>query len=122
MATVIDKQPLSASTHGRGIKVTTTSPIDGSDTTIHQAVNSTTDRDEITLFAYNSDTVEKELHLGWGGTSLPDDGLIVNVPPQAGWVLIVADLLLRNNLTIVASAETANVVVINGYVNQFRAA
>lgn len=117
----MSKQPLSGSTHGRSIKVTTASPIDGSDTTIHQAVNSTTDRDEVTLFAYNSATTEKELHLGWGGTTLPDDGLIVVIPPQAGWVLVVADLLLRDNLTIVASAETVNVVTINGYVNQIRA-
>lgn len=117
----MSKQPLSASTHGRGIKVTTVSPIDGSDTTIHTAVASTSDRDEITLFAYNSDSVDRALHLGWGGTTLPDDGLIVTVPARAGWVLIVADLLLRNSLVVVASAESANVITIQGYVNQIRA-
>lgn len=117
----MSKQPLSGSTHGRGIKVTTASPIDGTDTTIHTSVNSTTDRDEITLFAYNSDTVERDLHLGWGGTTLPDDGLILTIPPKAGWVLVVADLLLRNNLVIVASASVVDVITINGYVNQIRA-
>jgi hypothetical protein len=117
----MSKQPLSASTHGRAIKVTTVAPIDGSDTTIHQAVNSTTDRDEITLFAYNSDTEERDLHIAWGGTTLPDDGLIVSIPSKQGWVLVVADLLLRNNLTVVASTETANVITITGYVHEIRA-
>ena len=115
------KAPLSGSTHGRAIKVTTASPIDGSDTTIHQAVNSTTDLDEITLFAYNSDSVDRQLHLGWGGTSLPDDGLIVTIPFQSGWVPVVVNMLLRNNLTIVASASSANVLTVSGYVNQIRA-
>ncbi len=117
----MSKQPLSGSTHGRGIKVTTASPIDGSDTTIHTAVASTTDRDEVTLFAYNSDTQERELHLGWGGTTLPDDGLIVTIPAKSGWSLVVSDLLIRNSLVIVASASAVNVITINGYVNQIRA-
>lgn len=117
----MSKQPLSGSTHGRGIKVTTASPIDGSDTTIHTAVASTTDRDEVTLFAYNSDDTSRDLHIGWGGTTLPDDGLIVSIPPRSGWVLVVADLLIRNSLVVVASASVANVITVNGYVNQIRA-
>jgi len=117
----MSKQPLSGSTHGRGIKVTTVSPIDGSDTTIHTAVASTTDRDEITLFAYNSDTVARDLHLGWGGTTLPDDGLILTLASKSGWVLVASGLLLRNSLVVVASAAAANVVTIQGYVNQIRA-
>jgi hypothetical protein len=121
MAVTVTKQPLSGSTHGRGIKVTTVGPIDGSDTTIHTAVASTTDRDEVSLYAYNSDSIERLLHLGWGGTTLPDDGLIVPIPSKAGWVLVVADLLIRNSLVVVASAETANVIALNGYVHQIRA-
>lgn len=117
MAT-ISKQTLSGSTNGRGIKVTTASPIDGTDTTIHTAVAGTSDTDLITLFAYNSDTVDRELHLGWGGTSLPDDGVIVTIPPMAGLVLVTADLPLRNSLVVVASASATNVITVHGYVNR----
>lgn len=117
MAT-LSKLTLSGSTNGRGIKVTTVSPIDGSDTTIHTAVSGTTDTDLVTLFAYNSDSVTRELHLGWGGTTLPDDGLIMSIPSKSGLTLVVADLPLRNGLVIVASASAANVVTIHGYVNR----
>lgn len=117
----MSKQPLSASTHGRGVKVTTVAPIDGSDTTIHTAVNSTTDRDEITLFAYNDSTDYVRLEVAWGGTTDPDDLIILDVPPRQGLVPVVIDLLLRNNLVIVASASSANVVTIHGWVHQIRA-
>lgn len=115
------KQPLSGSTHGRGIKVTTASPIDGSDTTIHTAVNSATDRDLITLYAYNDDTVTRTLHLAWGGTTDPDDLIIQDIPPQAGLVLLTYKRLLRNNLAVVASASAVNVITIHGEVDQIRA-
>jgi len=117
MATM-SKQTLSGSTNGRGIKVTTVSPLDGSDTTIHTAVSGTTDTDLITLFAYNDDTVTRSLTLGWGGTTDPDDLIIQNIPAQSGLTLLVADLPLRNSLVVVASASVANVIVIFGYVNR----
>lgn len=117
MATM-SKQTLSGSTNGRGIKVTTVAPIDGSDTTIHTAVTGTSDTDLITLYAYNDDTVSRRLELGWGGTSDPDDLIIQDIPSRAGLVLVTADLPLRNSLVVVASAETANVIVIYGYVNR----
>lgn len=115
MATLA-KMKLSGSTDGRGIKVTTASPIDGSDTTIHTAQASATLYDWVTLYAYNSDTVTRDLHLGWGGTSLPDDGCIVPIPPQEGFVLVVADFAIRNALVIVASASATNVITIHGSV------
>lgn len=115
------KAPLSASTHGRGIKVTTVAPIDGSDTTIHQAVNSATDYDLITILAINNDTVTRTLSLGWGGTTAVDDIIAVDLPALAGLILVTADLFLRNNLTVVASASAANVISIFGDVKQVRA-
>lgn len=118
MANTMSKIPLSGSTNGRGIKVTTVAPIDGSDTTIHTAVAGTSDTDYITLFAYNDDTVTRRLELGWGGTTDPDDLIIVDIPPRSGLVLVVADLPLRNSLVVVASCETANVVTIHGHVTR----
>ena len=120
MATM-SKLSLSGSTNGRGIKVTTASPIDGSDTTIHTAVSGTTDTDLITLFAYNDDSVNRDLHIGWGGTTDPDDLIIQTIPPKVGLTLIVADLPLRNSLVVVASASAANVIVVYGYVNRIDA-
>lgn len=117
MATM-SKQTLSGSTNGRGIKVTTLSPIDGTDTTIHTAVAGTTDTDLITLFAYNDDTVSRDLHLGWGGTTDPDDLIIFTVGPKTGLTLVTADLPLRNSLVVSASASVANVIVVYGYVNR----
>lgn len=117
MAT-LSKLTLSGSTNGRGIKVTTASPIDGSDTTIHTAVTGTADTDLITLFAYNDSDNTVTLHLGWGGTTDPDDLIIVDVPSREGLQLIVADLPLRNSLVVVASASSANVITIHGYVNR----
>ena len=120
MAT-ISKLTLSGSTNGRGIKVTTTLPIDGTDTTIHTAVTGTTDTDLVTLFCYNDDTVARELELGWGGTTNIDDSIAVSIPPRSGLVLVTADLPLRNSLVISASASAANVLVIYGYVNRIDA-
>jgi hypothetical protein len=113
--------PLSGSTHGRGIKVTTVGPIDGSDTTIHTAVNSTTDYDEVTLWAYNDDTVERWVEIGWGGTSIPDDVSRVTIPSKAAPLRLTFRRILRNNLAIVASAEVANKLIITGEVAQVRA-
>lgn len=118
MAATISKLTLSGSTNGRGIKVTTASPIDGTDTTIHTAVTGTTDTDLITLFAYNDDTTARVLHLGWGGTTDPDDLIIQTIPSQSGLTLVVADLPLRNSLVVVASASVANVITVHGYVNR----
>jgi hypothetical protein len=118
MANTMSKIPLSGSTNGRGIKVTTAAPIDGSDTTIHTAVSGTSDTDYITLYAYNDDTATKRLELGWGGTSDPDDLIILDIPPRSGLTLVAADLPLRNSLVVVASAESANVIVIFGHVTR----
>lgn len=115
----MSKAVLSGSTHGRAIKITQTSI--GSGTTIHTAVNSVSDIDLITLFATNSDTVPRVLTIGWGGTTDPDDLVAVTIPADGGLALIAADLPLRNALIVKAAADSANVVMITGYVNQIRA-
>lgn len=110
------KIPLSGSTDGRGIKVAATAI--GSGTTIHTATSDATLPDNITIFAFNSDTVERVLTLGWGGTTDPDDLIKVTLPSQSGLALVAADLILRNSLVVKAAAEAANVVVLFGYVNR----
>ena len=118
---IISKLSLSGSTNGRGIKVTTVLPVDGSDTTIHTAVTGTTDTDLITLFAYNDQSAAAELELGWGGTTNIDDSIALSIAGRSGLILVTADLPLRNSLVVVASASVANVIVIFGYVNRIDA-
>lgn len=115
MATTVSRIPLSGSTHGRGIKVVATS---SSGTTIHQATSSTTDCDVVTLYAYNSSSSAVNLTIQWGGTSTPDDDIKLSIPPTSGLTLIAPDLVLRNSLSILAYAGTANVVTIHGFANR----
>jgi hypothetical protein len=107
------REPLSGSTHGRGVKVAATGT---PGTTIHTGQASTTLTDVVTLYAYNSDTVARQLTLEWGGTTAPDDNLGFTLPPKAT-VLLVADLIIRNSLVVKAFCETANVVALFGFVN-----
>ncbi len=107
---------LSGSTDGRGIKVAATSI--GSGTTIHTATSDATLPDLITLFATNSDTVNRILTIGWGGTTSPDDLIVQTLAAQTGLSLIVADLALRNSLVIKASGDSANKLIVWGYVNR----
>lgn len=107
------REPLSGSTHGRGIKVVQTA---SSGTTIHTGQASTTLTDVVTLYACNTDTVTRRVTLEWGGTTSVDDNMIFDVPAKAT-VCIVPDLIIRNSLVIRAFCETANVVSIFGFVN-----
>lgn len=107
------REPLSGSTHGRGIKVAASST---PGTTIHTGQASTTLTDVVTLYATNTDTVTRRLTLEWGGTTSVDDNLIFDIPAKST-VCIVPDLIIRNSLVIKAYADAANVVAIHGFVN-----
>jgi hypothetical protein len=107
------REPLSGSTHGRGIKVV---QVATAGTTIHTGQASTTLTDVVTLYACNTHTETVRLTLEWGGATVPDDNLIFDIPAKQT-VLLVADLMIRNSLVIKAFASTANIVSIFGYVN-----
>jgi len=114
MAT-LTKIPLSASTQGRGILVAATSI--GSGTTIHTATSATTDGlgDEVVLYAYNSNTTPETFVIGFGGTTDPNDLMKFVIPPGQT-VQVMAGLLLRNSLVVVASSTTTNKISVFGYV------
>jgi hypothetical protein len=107
------REPLSGSTHGRGIKVVATGT---AGTTIHTGQASTTLTDVVTLYACNTDTVTRRITFEWGGATVPDDNLIFDIPPKAT-VLVVPDLIIRNSLVIRCFCDTANIVSIFGFVN-----
>lgn len=109
------REPLSGSTHGRGIKVVATAT---AGTTIHTGQASTGLVDVVTLYAYNSDTTTRTLTLEWGGVTAPDDNIVMDIPPKgSGLTPVVIDLPIRNGLVVRAFCETASVVVLYGFVN-----
>lgn len=118
MATLYSIEKLSGSTDGKGIKVAATAI--GSGTTIHTAIAGTTDIDLITLMAVNNDVdgEVRTLTLGWGGTTDPDDLIVVSVPCKAGMFLITDRLPLQNGLVVKAAIDEANDVIIFGHVQR----
>lgn len=115
MPQTISRIPLSASTHGRGIKVVATA---SAGTDIHTATSSTSDCDVVTLYAYNSSASAVTLTLQWGGTTSVDDDIKLSIPATSGLTLVVPDLVLRNSLVVKAYAGTTNVITIHGYANR----
>lgn len=115
MPTTITRIPLSASTHGRGIKVAATT---STGTTIHTSTSSTTDCDVVTLYAYNSSSSAVTLTIQWGGTTAVDDDIKLSIPATSGLTLVVPDLVLRNSQVVYAYAGTTNVVTIHGFANR----
>ena len=113
------KQLLSGSTNGKGIKVAETST---PGTTIHTAVSGTDDHDEIWLYAINSGSAAVKLTIEFGGTSDPDDTIEQSIYGETGLVLLVPGLLLQSSLVVKAFCETADIVIIHGFVNRITAA
>ncbi len=116
---IFNKNKLSGSTNGRGIKVVATAT---TGTTIHTAVAGTTANtwDEIWMWAVNSDTSARKLTIEFGGTTSPDDTIEVTIPAESGLFLVIPGLILDNGVVVTAFCATANVVDIFGYVNEIR--
>lgn len=112
MAT-FSKVKLSGGTDGRNVKVAATAT---AGTTIHTAHASALD--EVWLWAVNSDSTDRKLTIEFGGTTSPDDLIEMTIPAEGGLVLVVPGLLVTNSVVVRAFAATANVVLVNGYVNR----
>ena len=113
MATTFTKVILSGSTNGKQIKIAASAT---PGTTIHTA--SATALDEIWLWAVNSDTTARKLTVEWGEATAPDGLIEVTIPAESGYLMVVPGLVLTNSLVVKAFAATANVILINGYVNR----
>jgi hypothetical protein len=109
------KNPLSGSTNGKQIKISATAS--GGANTIHTAVSGTAAWDEIWIYAYNDDTVVRNLVVLFGGTTEPDNKILIPIQPQSGRTLVVDGMLLQNSLVVKAYASQTNVVIVDGYVN-----
>ena len=109
---------LSGCTNGKQIKVVQTAT---AGTTIHTATSGSTNLDEIWLYAVNSSSSAVKLTIEWGEATAPDGNIEVTVPAEDGYMLVAPGLLLQNSLVVKAFAATANVILINGYVNRITA-
>lgn len=107
------KEKLSGSTDGKAIKVHETA---SAGTTIHTA--HATSLDEIWLYAVNSGATAKKLTVEWGETAAPDGNIEITILGETGLTLVIPGLLLTNSLVVKAFCETADVIMIHGYVNR----
>ena len=116
MSSTAVKRKLSGSTDGKAIKVAASA---STGTTIHTAVAGTTAGtfDEIWLWAYNGHTANVDLTIEFGGTSVPDQNIIVTLASKSGLIPIVPGLILQNGAVVTAFASSTNVVTISGFVN-----
>jgi len=112
MAT-FSKVILSGSTNGRMVKVAATATLG---TTVHTAHASA--QDEIHLWAVNSDTTARKLTIEFGGAASPDNLIEITIPPESGLIPVIPGLILTNSLVVTAFAESANVVMVAGFVNR----
>ena len=112
------KLNLSQSVNGQSISVTGNS--NSATTLIHTAVSGTTNWDEIYVYAYNGHTADVTLTIQWGGTATADES-ILTLGYKKGFILVIPGFLLNNSKLVRAYAGTANVVTINGFVNQITA-
>lgn len=112
---VFRKNKLGSSTNGKGIKVVATAT---AGTAIHTAVAGTSSFDEVWLYAYNGHTADVVLTIEWGEATVPDGNIIVTIPFKAGRFLVADGRLINNGLVVRAFAATANVIIIDGYVNE----
>ena len=113
MATTFTKVVLSGSTDGKQIKVAATAT---AGTTIHTA--HATSLDEIWLWAVNSSTNAVKITVEWGEATAPDGNIEVTIAGESGYLMVVPGLVLTGSLVVKAFAGTANVLLVNGYVNR----
>lgn len=109
--------PLSEAATGLAIKVVATA---SAGTAIHTAVNEPGFKDEIHLYAYNTDTTDRKLTIEFGGLSSVEFTEEVTVPAEAGSFCIIKGRLLSSGLLVKAFCATANVVCIHGKIRRFQ--
>ena len=112
----IERIPISGCSNGRGIKITGTAS--GTANTIHTATSTAGVIDEVWLYCYNSGSLEYILSLCLGGTTDPDDIVKITTPAKTGDILVLAGECFNGGVVIKAYADSANYLVVRGYVNR----
>ena len=109
---IFSKQFLSASTNGLAISVAATASLG---TTIHTAHATSTD--EVILYATNTNPGALNLTIEWGGTGSTNT-ITQSLPANSGLTMIIPGIILTNSKVITAYADSANKILIFGYVNR----
>ena len=104
---------LSGSTAGEPIDLASTSV----ETTIHTAVNASSQIDEIWLWASNTTTTNQMLRIQWGSTVVAKRSQ-QTIPAQSGWILVAPGLCMSSGEVSALSTATASDVHIMGFVNR----
>lgn len=105
------------STNGKAIKIVATA---STGTTIHTATNVAGEFDDLTLYAYNGDTVDRELTIQWGGVATPDNDIKITIPAKAGLFAVINGARLNGGLVAAAyCAAAANVITITAVVSRY---
>jgi hypothetical protein len=105
-----------------GVPIAVAATSIGSGTTIHTAVASTsTQFDEVYLWANNIDTVDHLLTLAIGGSGAGNEVCNqVNIPANSPPIPILTGLSLQDSLAVTAAADVANKINITGHINTIR--
>jgi hypothetical protein len=109
------KAKLSGSTNGRGILVAATAT---PGTLIHTATSTGGALDEVWLYLTNNHTAPVTVTFEWGGTTSPNDRVVLAIAAQSGLVLVIPGLVLDGGVVVRVFAATTNVISVHGFVNQ----
>jgi len=107
--------------NNRGIKIVATAT---PGTLVHTCVTTVSTAgnfDELWLYVYNSHTADVTVTVELGGTTAPDDNIVVTVPFKQGRFLLVDGHPLQGGVAVRVFASVANVVVATGFVNVVQA-
>ncbi len=102
----------SGSTDGKPVKIAATAT---AGTLFHTA--HATALDEINMYLSNTDTVDRNVTVEFGGATAPDWNVVFKVP-AGQTILAIPGVRLTNSLTVKAFASAANVVNMLGNVNR----
>lgn len=108
----ISKVIPSGSTDGKPVKIAATAT---AGTTFHTA--HATALDEINMYLTNTDSVDRNVTVEFGGATAPDWNVKFKVP-AGETILAVPGVPLTNSTTCKAFADAANVVNMLGYINR----
>ena len=107
------KHILSGSTDGRPVKVSATAT---PGTLIHTA--HATAQDEVWIYANNTGPDPVGLTIEFGGTTSPDDLIVVGVPSRQGLIVVIPGVVLENSNLVRAFADAADKINITGWINR----
>lgn len=111
------KVQLSGSTNGRGIALGTAT----TGTSIHATATTASTIDEMWISLINTATGSRTATIMRGGTTNADK-TIVDIPPRAGWYVVINGLCLNGGSLSTLAYASATGVVAAGYVNRIESA